>query len=130
MGPNRIGSGSSITSLIRSISGKAARTGASGKRPAASGSRMGATVEGQPVSLRGELVALIGEVDLDSEDAVRALRRPVLRRILLSEFGEDFVEHPDFAAMVDRIESAIDADPAMPGQFLGLLRHLRGRASP
>ncbi|MDW2981790.1 hypothetical protein [Rhodanobacter sp. KK11] len=126
MNSNRIGSGSSITSLIRSVSRKVARTGVLGQGGTVSAHHMDMPAEKQSTLLRGDLIALIREVDLESEAAVRALRRPVLRRILLSEFGESFVEHPDFAATVDRIESAMDADPAMPDQFLALLRHLRG----
>lgn len=68
---------------------------------------------------------LAAGVDLDSESAVRALRRPVVRRILLWEFGESFLEHPDFQGALATIESAMDADPAMPEKFLSLLRQLR-----
>lgn len=68
---------------------------------------------------------MAANVDLESDPAVRALRRPMVRRILLWEFGESFLEHPDFQGALASIEAAMDADPAIPGQFQLLLRRLR-----
>jgi hypothetical protein len=68
---------------------------------------------------------MAANVDLESEPAVRALRRPVVRRILLWQFGESFLEHPDFQGAVASIEAAMDADPAIPARFQALLRSLR-----
>jgi hypothetical protein len=84
----------------------------------------------QDRSLRAELAALIDGVDLGSDEAVRALRRPVLRRILLHEFGAGFADHPDLGAMLDRIASTMEADPAMSGQFRTLLAELRRPTAP
>lgn len=69
---------------------------------------------------------MAASVDLDSEPAVRALRKPMVRHILLWEFGESFLEHPDFTSAVAQIESAMDADPAIPVTFLAMLKQLRG----
>lgn len=115
MTSNRINGGPPIVSWFRGVS----RKSGSGVRAAE-----------QSRSLKTDLATLISEVDLDSEEAVRRLRRPILRRILLSEFGEGFAEHPDFAAMMERIELALDVDPAMPKQFLALLRDLKHPSPP
>lgn len=125
MTSNRINGGPPIVSWFRGVS----RKSGSGVRADTS---IDPSVDGaeQSRSLKTDLATLISEVDLDSEEAVRRLRRPILRRILLSEFGEGFAEHPDFAAMMDRIELALDVDPAMPKQFLALLRDLKHPSPP
>lgn len=75
--------------------------------------------------LRRDLAVLVTGVDLDSQSAVRALRRPVVRRILLWEFGQTFLEHPEFQSALDTIESALDADPAIGARFQIVLKSLR-----
>jgi hypothetical protein len=68
---------------------------------------------------------VVRDVDLDDEEAVKASRRPVLREILLCEFGASFREHPEFLPMLDSIEQALEADETMPRRFVDLLRALR-----
>lgn len=129
MSPDRVGRPSSIASWINGIAGKSGSKNEAGKgRSVAAGTH---ALGPEPRrSLRADLVVLIEGVDLESEDAVRSLRRPVIRRILLNEFGGEFTGHPDLAAMVDRIESVLDADAAASAQFLRMLHDLRGAGAP
>lgn len=68
---------------------------------------------------------LVRGVDPDDSAGAAALRRPVLREILLWEFGADFRQHPEFASMLETIERTMSADPRFAGRFGDLLRQLR-----
>lgn len=129
MSPDRIGRGPSIASWIASVAGKSVNAGRADKRPSVISAPQIDESEHGP-SLRADLAALVDGVDLDSEEAVRALRRPIFRRILLREFGAGFAEHPDLGTMIDHIESVLEADPVMPGQFLALLKELKAPPRP
>lgn len=75
--------------------------------------------------LRMRLGDLVRGVDPDDSAGAAALRRPVLREILLWEFGADFRQHPEFASMLETIERTMSADPRFAGRFGDLLRQLR-----
>ena len=121
MSSHRVRPGSSIGDLIHLLSAGPAKTKRVASGPRSPSAAVRANVR-DPAVLRQELVVLAAGVDLDSESAVRALRRPVVRRILLWEFGESFLEHPDFQGALATIESAMDADPApcTPAESLAL----------
>jgi hypothetical protein len=78
--------------------------------------------------LKKRLSDAVRNVDMDDEQAVKASRRPVLREILLWEFGPSFREHPELSPMLDSIERELESDPNMPGRFIDLLRALRSQS--
>jgi hypothetical protein len=124
MSTNRVRPGSSIAELLQALSAAPAKSKgtAASRQESTSSDRSRA----RDLSvLRHDLALLTAGVDLDSEPAVRALRRPVVRRILLWEFGESFLEHPDFRDALARVEKAMDTDPAIPRGFLTMLKQVR-----
>ncbi|MHB1798698.1 MAG: hypothetical protein ACYCUI_10385 [Vulcanimicrobiaceae bacterium] len=50
---------------------------------------------------------------------------PMIREILLWEFGAAFRSHPDFLDMVDAVDQAIAADPQLQGRLGALIQVLR-----
>lgn len=125
MSPDRIGRSSSMSSWIHEVAGKTGQPAKAGKRPPVKAETQAADANGAR-ALRADLAALVEGVDLESADAVRSLRRPAIRRILLNEFGGDFGGHPDLGAMVERIDAVMDVDQAAFAQFLRMLKDLKG----
>lgn len=124
MSTHRVRQGASIAELLQALSAAPARSKSTAAAQQAVTSGDQPTVR-DPAALQQELKKLAENVDLDSEPALRELRRPVIRRILLWEFGESFLQHPEFQGTLTSIESAMDADPAIPIRFQNLLKHLR-----
>lgn len=125
MSTQRLRPGSSIAELLHSLTKGAATSRRAAAGTASGGASHEAVDARNPAVLRRDLAALTAGVDLDSAPAVRALLRPVVRRILTWEFGAAFIEHPDYQQVLAGIESAMDADPAAPRQFLAMLRDLQ-----
>jgi hypothetical protein len=121
---DRIRPGSSAADLLRAIAAASGKTRAGGA-PAAGEARPPPAGPHDQAVLRGRLAPLLRGVDVADETQLRALRRPVVREILLWEFGADFRQHAEFSPMLDAIEQALDADPAMPARFAELVRHLK-----
>ncbi|MEI7038079.1 hypothetical protein [Fulvimonas yonginensis] len=124
MSTNRIRPGTSAIEILRALA--TGKTGTAGTRPpAATDSGGPATTTHDPAVLRQRLKDVVQGVDLDSKEGLRTAQRPVLREILLWEFGATFREHAEFTAMLDSIERTLDADPEAPRKLVALLRDLQ-----
>lgn len=88
--------------------------------------QLSAAAAHDPAVLRKRLRDAVQDVDLDDSEQTRAVRRPVLREIILWEFGEAFREHPEFSSMLDSIEGALDVDSAVGERLAALMRDLQG----
>lgn len=82
------------------------------------------TAAHDPAVLRKRLKDAVQGVDPDDTEKSRVIRRPVLREIILWEFGDAFREHPEFSSMLDSIESTLAADAAARERFTALMRDL------
>ncbi|MEA9566354.1 hypothetical protein [Xanthomonas sp. WHRI 8932A] len=75
--------------------------------------------------LERQLVELVREVPSDDLAAVRRVRPILIRQVLLWEFGQTFREHPEWSAILQRIEAALHAADPDAQQFAGLVRSLQ-----
>lgn len=75
--------------------------------------------------LRSQLTNLVAPVDVDDPAMIVRVRRPLLRAIVLWEFGSDFRQDPEFGPMLDTLERTFEADPRMPERLVALVRDLR-----
>lgn len=119
----------STGSLLESVRALAlARAKRVGMPDAAITSRQDATPPIRPhdrAALRRQLRALVAQVDPHAPDVASRLRPPIIREILLWEFGAAFRSHPDFLDMVDAVDQAIAADPQLQGRLGALIQVLR-----
>lgn len=51
--------------------------------------------------------------------------RAVVREVLLWEFGQEFRDHPEFAAIVDRVAEAVADNPRLSRDIAAVLSHLK-----
>lgn len=77
-------------------------------------------------ALRRQLQAVAAQVDWTQPDAMQRLRIPIVREILLWEFGAHFRQHPEFLDMVDAVDQAMAADSALQARLRTLIRDLQG----
>lgn len=110
-----------------------ARGGASLRRartsqaPAQTG---GASSTPSTVQLRRQLVELAQGVDVNDPKAVRQARTRFVRAILVWEFGRDLREHPEWTALTEGIDRALDTGGAAENEtFVEVLRGLQNRSS-
>ncbi|MFC5743569.1 hypothetical protein [Dyella tabacisoli] len=75
--------------------------------------------------LRQRLRSLIADVDVADTQSLTHAREPVLREILLWEFGSDFRQDSQFLLMVTAIGKAFDADPGFQQRFAELVAGLQ-----
>ena len=78
-----------------------------------------------PPDLRGELRSLAAGVDIDSEEALRAIQPQLLRCILQHEWGEDVESDPAFAGVVSAVNEAMLRDPRLQAVLREALQALR-----
>lgn len=78
-------------------------------------------------ALRQSVAAIFTDVDLGDADAVLARREPVLRTIMLWEFGADFRGDPQFLPMIDELSHAIENNSDLQGRFTAMVGALRSR---
>jgi hypothetical protein len=76
-------------------------------------------------ALRQRLRSLVAHVNLDEAASLLAIREPVLREILLWEFGSDFRKDSQFLPMVDALAKSLDAVPGFQDQFVGFVAGLQ-----
>lgn len=74
--------------------------------------------------LRTRLQALVQALDPDDPADLRKARRGLVQEILLWEFGPEFRQDAEFAAMIDSVERALDTDPRSGERLQGLVRSL------
>jgi hypothetical protein len=89
-----------------------------GEFPASAGTR-------QAGELRRRLRELARQVNVADPHSLADARVPVLREILLWEFGSDFRSDSQFLPMVDAIKTALDADPGFQQRFVELVAGLQ-----
>ena len=78
-------------------------------------------------ALRQSVAAIFNDMDTDDADAVLARREPVLRTIMLWEFGSDFRGDPQFLPMIDELSRAIEHNADLQGRFTAMVGALRSR---
>lgn len=79
----------------------------------------------QAGELRLRLCELARQVNIADPHSLADARAPVLREILLWEFGSDFRSDSQFLPMVDAISGALDADPDFQQRFVELMAGLQ-----
>ena len=77
--------------------------------------------------LRGRLRQIFERVDTHDPQSLISAREPVLREILLWEFGSDFRQDAEFLPMVDAIGKMLDVDPQFHQRFAALVTTLQAR---
>jgi hypothetical protein len=77
--------------------------------------------------LRGRLRQIFERVDTHDPQSLISVREPVLREILLWEFGSDFRQDAEFLPMVDAIGKMLDVDPQFHQRFAALVTTLQAR---
>jgi len=124
MSAGRIPPSSSLIEAMRAIAlsrGAAAGEGQPATRPAgdpplaASGA----------AELKRRMRGAVQDVDVRDPKSLARARAPVIRMILLSEFGPDFRQDAQFGPMVEAIERTFDADPQFAAQFERLVAGLK-----
>jgi hypothetical protein len=75
--------------------------------------------------LRQRLGSLVAHVDLADEDSVRQVREPILKEVLLWEFGEDFRQDPEFLPTLESLANMLETQTSYQQQFADLLKHLK-----
>jgi hypothetical protein len=80
--------------------------------------------------LRRQLVEIAQGVDLVDAKAVRLARTRFVRTILVWEFGQDLREHPEWRALTESIDRALDGGNGSGSEmFVNVLKELRSRSS-
>jgi hypothetical protein len=125
-----ISSSSSIIETMRALArdraGGATRNDkAAPANTATSGKEAGLTPAKRSKALRQRVSALAAGVDTNNPVSLASAREPVLREILLWEFGSDFRKDSQFLPMIDTIVKAMDADPGFQQRFAELIRVLK-----
>ena len=124
---DRVRSSGSLLESLRALAIQ--KAGATGRGSiSASPSRSGG---GEPVpphdraALRRQLQAVVAQADMSPPDALQRLRTPIIREILLWEFGTAFRTHPEFLDMMDAVDQAMGADPTLQARLRALIRDLQ-----
>jgi len=101
---------------------------ATGSTSAAEQGRPAAPIEQRSLEdLRGRLRQIFERVDTHDPQSLISVREPVLREILLWEFGSDFRQDAEFLPMVDAIGKMLDVDPQFHQRFAALVTTLQAR---
>lgn len=101
---------------------------ATGSTSAAEQGRPAAPIERRSLEdLRGRLRQIFERVDTHDPQSLISVREPVLREILLWEFGSDFRQDAEFLPMVDAIGKMLDVDPQFHQRFAALVTTLQAR---
>lgn len=126
MSSDRITPGSSLLETMRALAqGKAGSTAASEAAASVRNEQDPKVSRHSTAQLRQRLRSLLGGVDPDDDQAMQSVREPVLREIVLWEFGSDFRQSTHFQPMVERINQAIDIDERFRSQFVEMVRGLK-----
>ena len=126
---DRISPSPSLIETMRAI----ARDRASGTRRGEKTSGPESSIDESPAlagtrqvgELRRRLRELAQQVDVADPHSLADARAPVLREILLWEFGSDFRSDSQFLPMVDAISAALDADSGFQQRFVELVAALQ-----
>lgn len=126
MSSDRITPGSSLLETMRALAqGKAGSSSASAAATSVESAQTPKVSKHSATQLRQRLRSLLAGVDPADEQAMQAVREPVLREIVLWEFGSDFRQSTHFQPMVERINQAIDIDERFRSQFVEMVRGLK-----
>ena len=100
-----------LNRLVATIATQLAQTGA----PAGGAPARRKTHRGAPAAPRRDLATLIAlrvnEIDRDDPQRGRKTFRVFLEAVLLSHFGEQLINEPQFHQLVDGVHDALEADP-------------------
>lgn len=75
--------------------------------------------------LRAEIREIVRNAPLSDEEAMRSVRRRVVRAMLLWEFGSDLREHPEWQPMLESITRTLESSARHRAAFEALVRQLR-----
>lgn len=127
MPADRISPGSSLLETMRALAQSKPSTASSA--PAHAAPADGHAAPPPPAhsvaQLRQRLASLLANVHSDDETSVNAAREPVLREIILWEFGSDFRQSAHFQPMIERINQAMDTDARFHTQFVDMIKYLK-----
>ena len=73
--------------------------------------------------LRAEIREIVRNAMLSDEEAMKGVRRRIVRAMLLWEFGADLREHPEWQPMLESITQTLEASPRHRAAFEALARH-------
>lgn len=129
MPTDRISPSSSLIETMRLLArDRAPRAGRGTKNSAIDQSENGSTSPSpvrQTAELRRRLHELARNMDTGNPQSVADMRLPVLREILLWEFGSDFRQDSQFLPMMESINQAFDIDPRFQQRFVDMLVGLK-----
>ncbi|MGG6463279.1 hypothetical protein [Solilutibacter silvestris] len=75
--------------------------------------------------LRAEIREIVRNATLSDEDAMRSVRRRIVRAMLLWEFGTDLREHPEWQPMLESITRTLESSAQHRVAFEALVRQFR-----
>ncbi|MFC4527575.1 hypothetical protein ISN76_07610 [Dyella halodurans] len=129
MSSDRITPGSSLLETMRALAqGKAQSRSAAASAPSVNATRTdqaSSISEHSTAQLRQRLQSLVADTDVDDPAAMDMVREPVLREIILWEFGSDFRQSTHFQPMIERINQAMDLDERFRAQFVDMVQNLK-----
>jgi hypothetical protein len=124
MSAGRIPPSSSLIEAMRAIA--LARVATAGEAPATARPAGDAPLAASGAAeLKRRMREAVQDVDVRDPTSLAKARAPVIRMILLSEFGPDFRQDAQFGPMVEAIEKTFDADPRFAAQFARLVAGLK-----
>ncbi|WP_205300818.1 hypothetical protein [Oleiagrimonas citrea] len=125
MNSNRIPPAASAAELLRDLG--VARSGPSTARKSGAESKAGEGASNSEAmrDLRGRIARSVEGVDLDDAASVARARQAAIREILLWEFGDRLSEDPEFGALQDAVEAAMQSGRIGTERFLDMVRALR-----
>jgi hypothetical protein len=101
-----------LNRLVATIATQLAQTQAPAGAPAARRKGRPGVQGGPPRQDLAALIALrVQAIDRDDPQRGRKAFRVFLEAVLLSQFGEQLINDPQFHQLVDGIQAALDADP-------------------
>jgi hypothetical protein len=129
MSSDRITPGSSLLELMRALARDKAKGAASSTSTGATSSSTPELPtlpgEGSIKELRQSLRRLLVDVDVTDKASLSNASEPVLREIMLWEFGTDFRQSSNFQPVIASIKQALEADERFQQQFVAMVEHLK-----
>lgn len=123
MSLGRVGSASSLVSLLKAELAADSRRRTAGKADATPAPTSGSAAT-RP-ALRPQLVDAVKHVDCADPDAVKSARRRIIRSVLVWQFGAELREHSQWEAMLDSIDATLEQDAQHASQFHALIAELQ-----
>ena len=125
MAVDPLGSTSQLLAALRGEMTQKTERGGKAKRPT---KLAGNKPRHDRQTLRNELAEIARQTDLADETAQRAIRRRMVRAMLIWEFGSDLREHPEWQPMLESITQALEGSPKHLEAFSNVINQLRKQA--